>query len=206
MTSPRPTRDRYAICPGEPPANGPAAAAASTRASTSASSRIARHVACTATCRAGHLLTVPVVAVVGAQHPWAGRAAVPMRGLAGQGCLLFHRAQSPALHDAMVGAAARAGFDPDVRERVDDPIGTGVLLRLRGADRLTAAVDAFPPAGRLRGVAAPAFSRIDTLGETVVASAVPCGGSPVYDVDAAERIAWMHEHLQGPQAPADRRS
>jgi 3',5'-cyclic AMP phosphodiesterase CpdA len=122
------------------------------------------------------------------------------------------------------------------------PVPSVDLLRLRGTDRLAAAVDgsdvrmivcghahhagagvlagipvwvapalahqvdAFPPAGRLRGVAAPAFSRIDTLGETVVATAVPWGGSPVYDVDAAERIAWMHEHLQGPQAPASRRS
>jgi DNA-binding transcriptional LysR family regulator len=92
-----------------------------------------------------HLLTVPIVAVVGAQHPWAGRAAVPMRELAGQGCLLFHRAQSPALHDAIVGAAARADVDLDVRERVDDPIGTGVLVGARPVVAFASAARAAQP-------------------------------------------------------------
>lgn len=92
-----------------------------------------------------HLLTVPIVAVVGVQHPWAGRAAVPMRELATEGCLLFHRAQSPALHDAIVGAAARAGVDLDVRERVDDPIGTGVLVGTRPVVAFASAARALEP-------------------------------------------------------------
>jgi len=91
------------------------------------------------------LLTVPVVAVVGAQHPWAGRSAVPMRELAGQGCLLFHRAQSPALHDAIVGAAARAGVELDVREHVDDPAGTGVLVGARPVVAFASAARAAEP-------------------------------------------------------------
>jgi len=85
--------------------------------------------------------------------------------------------------------------------------GAGVLagIPVWVAPALAHQVDTFPPAGRLRGVAAPAFSRIDTLDETIVATAVPWGGSPIYDVDSAERIAWMLERLPGAQAPAGRR-
>ncbi|WP_219419823.1 metallophosphoesterase [Pseudonocardia nigra] len=107
------------------------------------------------------------------------------------------------------------------------PVPSVDLLRLRGAERLAAAVDgtdvrmivcghahyagagalagipvwiapatayrvdALPPAGRLRGVTGPALSRIDLVGGTAVATAVPLAGEPVYDVDAGERVAWM---------------
>jgi len=52
-------------------------------------------------------------------------------------------------------------------------------------------VDTFPPAGRLRGLAGPAFSRVDLIDGVAVAAASPLGGDTVYDVDAAERVAWM---------------
>jgi 3',5'-cyclic AMP phosphodiesterase CpdA len=56
-------------------------------------------------------------------------------------------------------------------------------------------VDAFPPAGRLRGLSGPAISRIDLLEGSAVATASPLGGDTVYDVDAAERVAWMKERI-----------
>jgi Icc protein len=59
-------------------------------------------------------------------------------------------------------------------------------------------VDALPPVGRLRGLSGPAISRIDLVEGTAVATAVPLGGEPVYDVDAAERVAWMRERIPAP--------
>ncbi|MBP2371824.1 metallophosphoesterase family protein [Pseudonocardia parietis] len=56
-------------------------------------------------------------------------------------------------------------------------------------------VDAVAPAGRLRGVSGAAISRVDLFADTAVATAVPLGGASVYDVDAAERIAWMTERI-----------
>ncbi|GAA1854436.1 3',5'-cyclic adenosine monophosphate phosphodiesterase CpdA [Pseudonocardia ailaonensis] len=56
-------------------------------------------------------------------------------------------------------------------------------------------VDAFPPAGRLRGLSGPAISRIDLIDGSAVATASPLGGDTVYDVDAAERVAWMKERI-----------
>ena len=77
------------------------------------------------------LMTVPIVAVVGERHPWAGREAVPMRMLDRQPCLLFRREQSPAMHDAIMGAADRAGIKLTVTAEVDDPVATGVLVAAR---------------------------------------------------------------------------
>ncbi|WP_226351723.1 metallophosphoesterase [Pseudonocardia sp. ICBG601] len=65
------------------------------------------------------------------------------------------------------------------------------------APALVYQVDVFPPAGRLRGVAGAGISRIDLIDGATVASAVPLDGDPVYDVDAAERIAWMRARIPG---------
>lgn len=75
--------------------------------------------------------------------------------------------------------------------------GAGVLagIPVWVAPALVYQVDVFPPAGRLRGVSGAALSRIDLFDEAAVASAVPLDGSLVYDVDAAERIAWMTERI-----------
>ncbi|WP_018685804.1 metallophosphoesterase family protein [Actinokineospora enzanensis] len=51
-----------------------------------------------------------------------------------------------------------------------------------------------PPAGRLRGNAHAAFSRIDVFGDQVVATAVPVTpAASVYDVDEAERLTMFRE-------------
>ncbi|MFR9800869.1 metallophosphoesterase [Pseudonocardia sp. RS010] len=77
--------------------------------------------------------------------------------------------------------------------------GAGVLagIPVWTAPALIYQVDVLPPAGRLRGVAGAAISRIDLLEGTAVATAVPLDGEPVYDVDAAERVAWMRERIPG---------
>ncbi|ODU07552.1 MAG: LysR family transcriptional regulator [Pseudonocardia sp. SCN 72-86] len=77
------------------------------------------------------LMTVPIVALVGERHPWACRESVAVRELERQPCLLFRREQSPAMHDAIIGAADRAGIRLTVTEEVDDPVATGVLVTAR---------------------------------------------------------------------------
>lgn len=77
------------------------------------------------------LMTVPIVVVVGERHPWAGRDTVPLRMLDRQPCLLFHREQSPAMHDAIMGAADQADIKLTVTAEVDDPVATGVLVSAR---------------------------------------------------------------------------
>ncbi|MBP2371828.1 LysR family transcriptional regulator [Pseudonocardia parietis] len=77
------------------------------------------------------LMTVPIVAVVGERHPWAGRESMPMRMLDRQPCLLFRREQSPAMYDAIMGAADRADIKLTVTAEVDDPVATGVLVAAR---------------------------------------------------------------------------
>ncbi|GAA3226407.1 LysR family transcriptional regulator [Pseudonocardia petroleophila] len=71
---------------------------------------------------------VPVVAVVAPGHALAGRPAVAVAELAGHDCALFARAVSPALHDAVTGAAARAGVRLPVAVEVDDTAATGIVL------------------------------------------------------------------------------
>ena len=77
------------------------------------------------------LLRLAVVAVMGRQHPWARRDAIAVRELGEWPCVLFRREQSPAMHDAIVGAATRAGAKLRVAEEVDDPVATGVVVSAR---------------------------------------------------------------------------
>jgi len=77
------------------------------------------------------LMTLPVVAVVAPQHPWARRESISMRELGERPCVLFRREQSPAMHDAITQAAARAGGCLTVAEEVDDPLATGVVVSAR---------------------------------------------------------------------------
>lgn len=81
--------------------------------------------------RARPLLRVPVVAVVGERHRFASRAAIAFADLVRQPCVLFRRDLSPALHDAVVGGAQRAGATLDVAEEVDDSAATGIVLACR---------------------------------------------------------------------------
>jgi DNA-binding transcriptional LysR family regulator len=94
------------------------------------------------------LSTVPVVAVVGADvHPLAGQTSVTMCELADQRCVLFGRPQSPAMHDAITGAARAAGVTLTIDDEIDDPAATGIIVATR-------AVVAFASAPRATAAAA----------------------------------------------------
>ncbi|MBX6357866.1 MAG: LysR family transcriptional regulator [Micromonosporaceae bacterium] len=99
--------------------------------------------------RSQRVLTVPLVAVVGRGHPWAERRQVPFRELAQQCCVLFGREQSPAMHDAIVGAAERCGIRLNIADEVDDPGATGIVVATRQVVGFASAARAthLPPRG-----------------------------------------------------------
>jgi DNA-binding transcriptional LysR family regulator len=74
------------------------------------------------------VLSTPMVLVVGEHHRWAGRDQVAFRELADQPCLLFHREQSPYMHDLICSSAERAGVQLSVADEVDDSGATEVAL------------------------------------------------------------------------------
>lgn len=77
------------------------------------------------------LLRVPLVAVVGAGHRWAGREEVPFRALREERCILFHRSQSSAMYDAILSAARASGIQLNVADEVDDPGATAIIAAVR---------------------------------------------------------------------------
>lgn len=77
------------------------------------------------------LLRVPMVAVVGHGHAWAGRQEVPFAELAHQPCVLFAREQCPAMYDAILGAAEQSGIALNVSHMVDDPGATAIVVSVR---------------------------------------------------------------------------
>lgn len=77
------------------------------------------------------LLQVPMVAVVGPHHKFAGRRSVPFSELAGQPCVFFERAQCPAMYDAILTAAERSGIALDVAHVLDDPGATAILVSVK---------------------------------------------------------------------------
>ncbi|GAA5069292.1 DNA-binding transcriptional LysR family regulator [Thermocatellispora tengchongensis] len=81
--------------------------------------------------RSRHLLRVPLVAVVGLRHPWAARERVPFVELAGESCILFNRAQSSAMYDAIFSAAQTSGIRLTVAEEVDDPHATAIIAAIK---------------------------------------------------------------------------
>lgn len=77
------------------------------------------------------LSKVPIVAVVSRSHPWAGRVSVRCSELAGQPCVLFDRAQCPAMYDAIVSAAGESGVSLTVAQTSDDPSGTAHVIAMK---------------------------------------------------------------------------
>ncbi|WP_190812767.1 LysR family transcriptional regulator [Saccharopolyspora pogona] len=77
------------------------------------------------------LLRVPLVAVVGREHRWAGLDRVPFGELAGEPCVLFNRAQSSAMYDTIFSAARTSGIQLTVAEEVDDPGATAILAAVK---------------------------------------------------------------------------
>lgn len=77
------------------------------------------------------LLDVPIVAVVGKQHPWAARTEADFAELADEACLLFEREQSPAMYDTLLECAEERGISLTVADVVDDPLATAILASVR---------------------------------------------------------------------------
>ncbi|QUH02131.1 LysR family transcriptional regulator [Saccharopolyspora erythraea] len=77
------------------------------------------------------LLRVPLVAVVGQGHRWAGLDRLPFGELAGEPCVLFSRAQSSAMYDTIFSAAQTSGIRLNVAEEVDDPGATAILAAVK---------------------------------------------------------------------------
>ncbi|MEV0621416.1 LysR family transcriptional regulator [Nonomuraea sp. NPDC050404] len=74
------------------------------------------------------LMRVPVVALVGALHPWARLPSVGFAELAGQRCVLFKREQSPVMYDAITATAERCGITLDVAHHMDDLSATSLVV------------------------------------------------------------------------------
>ncbi|WAL68626.1 LysR family transcriptional regulator [Amycolatopsis cynarae] len=77
------------------------------------------------------LLRLPMVAVVGPGHQWAGLPGVPFAELARQPCILFDREQCPAMYDAILAAAERTGIRLTVAHVLDDPGATAILVSVK---------------------------------------------------------------------------
>ncbi|MBH5329650.1 LysR family transcriptional regulator [Eikenella sp. S3360] len=68
-----------------------------------------------------HLHTLrrePLAVVLPKSHPFATRAAVDLKDLAGEGFVMFERAISPDSFDTLLAACHRAGFSPNILHEV----------------------------------------------------------------------------------------
>ncbi|OZC31803.1 LysR family transcriptional regulator [Gordonia polyisoprenivorans] len=74
------------------------------------------------------LANIPIVAIVGRSHRWAGRKVVRFSDLAGEQCLMFGRDQTPAMYDAIFNAAADCGIEVSVAQSADDPGATAHMV------------------------------------------------------------------------------
>lgn len=77
------------------------------------------------------LRKIPLVAVVGKGHSWAGRSAVPFAELANQACVIFSRDQCPAMYDSIFGAASDSRISLDVAQTADDPGATAHMVSVK---------------------------------------------------------------------------
>lgn len=74
---------------------------------------------------------VPLVAVVGRQHRWADRPAVPFAELQDQDCVLFAREQCPSMYDTIYWAAAQTRISLSIAQHADDPGATAHMVSVR---------------------------------------------------------------------------
>ncbi|WP_206490824.1 LysR family transcriptional regulator [Rhodococcus sp. KRD162] len=77
------------------------------------------------------LQALPLVAVVGRAHRWAGRSKVPFAELATQSCVLFDREQCPAMYDSIFAAAADSRIGLHVAQTADDPGATAHVVSVK---------------------------------------------------------------------------
>ncbi|NKQ58664.1 LysR family transcriptional regulator [Amycolatopsis sp. K13G38] len=112
------------------------------------------------------LLRLPMVAVVGQNHKWAGRPGVPFAELARQPCILFDREQCPAMYDAILSAAERTGIRLNVAHVIDDPGATAILVSVKplvGFASASRGMFAGAAAGGVRPVPVQLYDPVPTI-------------------------------------------
>lgn len=77
------------------------------------------------------LPNIPIVAVVGRGHRWAGRKVTRFAELAGEQCLMFQREQTPAMYDSILNAAADSGIELNVAQSADDSGATAHMVSVK---------------------------------------------------------------------------
>jgi DNA-binding transcriptional LysR family regulator len=88
------------------------------------------------------LMQVPLVAVVGRQHSWAGRSRTSFSQLGDQRCVLSKRQSCPAMYDSILSAAARSGITLRIDTHIDDPNATAILVAIKPVVGFASAVRA----------------------------------------------------------------
>ncbi|KPM56009.1 hypothetical protein ACG83_12530 [Frankia sp. R43] len=86
-----------------------------------------------------HPIRVQVVVV--SSDRLAGLSAVRFSDLANRPCILFERAQSPMMYDAIASSAMQAGVDLKVADVVSDPWHANALVAARAMVAFTTGVD-----------------------------------------------------------------
>lgn len=112
------------------------------------------------------LLRLPMVAVVGQGHKWAGRPGVPFAELSRQPCILFDREQCPAMYDAILSAAERTGIRLTVAHVIDDPGATAILVSVKplvGFASASRGMFAGAAAGGVRPVSVQLYDPVPTI-------------------------------------------
>jgi DNA-binding transcriptional LysR family regulator len=77
------------------------------------------------------LVPMRIGALVGHGHRWANRSSIAVRELAELPCVMFQREESPAMYDAIMSAAERAGAFPRVAEYMNDSVSTEITVAAR---------------------------------------------------------------------------
>ena len=77
------------------------------------------------------LMRIPLVALVGRQHSWAGRTRTSFSQLSDQSCVMSKRHQCPAIYDSILGAAARSGITLSIDDHLDDPNATSIMVAVK---------------------------------------------------------------------------
>ncbi|WP_236796153.1 LysR family transcriptional regulator [Amycolatopsis sp. GM8] len=124
------------------------------------------------------LVPMRIGALVGHGHMWANRSSIAIRELAELPCVMFQRDESPAMYDAIMAAAERAGVFPRIVEYMNDSVSTEIIVAARPY------------------VGFASFVSIDeprSMGLKVVPLVDP---EPVVDLQAAWRVDSANEAVQ----------
>ncbi|MEU8782759.1 LysR family transcriptional regulator [Streptomyces sp. NPDC048637] len=137
------------------------------------------------------LLQVPLVAVVGQGHRWAGRPGVPFAEVAHHPCILFARDQCPAMYDAILASAQRCGISLNVAHTLNDPGATAIVVSVKplvGFASISRGLSVGSHAGGTRPAVVQLYDPVPTIDLCAVWRAVD--GSPLVEafLDCMEAV------------------